>query len=141
MITVDELQSKLRVWRESTSTSPSGQHLGHFKSLVARHEFSDVTEDDDPADIEKREELNLIQHKLLHIRLQIINYALKTGYSHKRWQTIANSHILKEPGNIWIHRTRVIHIYEADYNLALGVKWRQAMHRADEVHYTVPCIH
>jgi hypothetical protein len=36
-ISMEEFQSKLRVWRESTSTSPSGQHLGHFKYLLARH--------------------------------------------------------------------------------------------------------
>jgi hypothetical protein len=27
---------------------------------------------------------------------------------------------------------RVIHIYKADYNLALGVKWRQVLHKAEE---------
>ena len=63
----------------------------------------------------------------------MINYALSNGYSYKRWQIIANIHILKEPGNIKIHRTRVIHIYEADYNLALGEKWRQAMQQVDKV--------
>ena len=131
-ITEEECRSKLRVWRESTSTSPSGQHLGHFKTLLARHDYSDVTEEDTPADIQKRDELDAIQTKILRLRLQIVNYALRTGHSYKRWQTIANSHLLKEPGNIKIHRTRVIHIYEADYNLALGVKWRQAMHRAQD---------
>jgi hypothetical protein len=35
--------------------------------------------------------------------------------------------IFKEPGNIKIHRTRVIHLYEADYNLAMGLKWSAAM--------------
>jgi hypothetical protein len=33
--------------------------------------------------------------------------------------------ILKEPGNTKIHRLRVIHLFEADYNLILSVKWRQ----------------
>ena len=131
-ITDEDFRSKLQVWRETTSTSPSGQHLGHFKSLVARHDYSDVTDDDDPADIAKRNELDGIQRRLLRLRVQIVNYSLRTGYSYRRWQTVANSHILKEPGNIKIHRTRVIHIYEADYNLALGVKWREAMYRADE---------
>ena len=131
-ITEEEMKGKLRVWRESTSTSPSGQHLGHFKALVARHEYSEVTNDDDPNDVSKRDELDLIQTKLLRLRLQIVNYSMRTGYSYKRWQTIANTHILKEPGNVKVHRTRVIHIYEADYNLALGVKWRQAMHLAND---------
>lgn len=68
-ITEEEFRSKLKVWRESTSTSPSGQHLGHYKSLIARHEFSHVTDDDNPLDIAKRNELDAIQQKLLRLRL------------------------------------------------------------------------
>jgi hypothetical protein len=32
--------------------------------------------------------------------------------------------ILKEQNNHKIHRLRVIHLYEQDYNLILGFKWR-----------------
>jgi hypothetical protein len=39
--------------------------------------------------------------------------------------------LFKEPGNIKIHRTRVIHLYEADYNLAMGLKWKAAMEQAE----------
>ena len=39
--------------------------------------------------------------------------------------------IFKEPGNYRIHRLRVIHIYEADYNLVLAIKWRQLMVQAN----------
>ena len=31
-----------------------------------------------------------------------------------------------------IHRLRVIHLYEADYNLVLGVKWRDPLHHAED---------
>jgi hypothetical protein len=47
-ITETAFQDKLKVWRESTTTSPSGLHLGHYKSMVARHQFSDVSNDDIP---------------------------------------------------------------------------------------------
>jgi hypothetical protein len=57
----------------------------------------------------------------------MINYALENGYSYTRWQQIANAMLFKEQGNIKIHRTRVIHLYEADYNLAMGLKWKAAM--------------
>jgi hypothetical protein len=43
-----------------------------------------------------------------------------------------NVMILKEPGNTKIHCLRVIHIYEADDNLLLGVKWRQLLHQAKD---------
>ncbi len=40
--------------------------------------------------------------------------------------------LLKEKNNIKIHRTRVIHIYEADYNnLILGLKWRLALYQTE----------
>ena len=47
-ITEKELRGKLKAWRESTSTSPSGLHLGHWKALIARHQYSN---DDDDANI------------------------------------------------------------------------------------------
>jgi hypothetical protein len=42
--------------------------------------------------------------------------------------------ILKEPNNHKIHRLRVLHLFEADYNLVLGVKWRQLMQHAEQNH-------
>jgi hypothetical protein len=34
-LTMKEFTGKFKVWRESTSTSPSGRHLGHYEALVA----------------------------------------------------------------------------------------------------------
>ena len=36
----------------------------------------------------------------------------------------------KDKGFPKIHWLRVIHLYEADYNLILGDKWRQVLHHA-----------
>ena len=32
-VTLKHMQGKFKKWRETTSTSPSGQHLGHYKLL------------------------------------------------------------------------------------------------------------
>jgi hypothetical protein len=32
-LTIEDFTAKLRVWQESTSTSPSGHHLGHYKAV------------------------------------------------------------------------------------------------------------
>jgi hypothetical protein len=46
--------------------------------------------------------------------------------------------IFKEPGNTKIHRLRVIHLYEADLNLILGVKWRALTHHGIDNHLFSP---
>ena len=45
-VTGAQFIGKMKIWKESTSTSPSGYHLGHWKSLCARHSLSgqDTTE-------------------------------------------------------------------------------------------------
>ena len=133
-ITSDEFESKLRVWTESTTTSPSGLHLGHFKALVARHSYSSNLSDQEltPEFLAQRNELDSKQQELLTFHLTLVNYALSRGFSFRRWQTVANTILFKDPDNVRLHRTRVIHIYEADYNLVLGVKWRNALHLAED---------
>ena len=34
-ITTEDFDGKMRKWKETTSTSPSGRHLGHYKVLVS----------------------------------------------------------------------------------------------------------
>lgn len=58
----------------------------------------------------------------------LINQAIINQYTYNRWKKIVNIMILKELNNYKIHRLRVIHIYEHDYNLVLGIKWRELIH-------------
>jgi hypothetical protein len=72
-----------------------------------------------------------MQSSLLRLHVQMLNYALERGYAYRRWRTVVNTILFKDPDNVRIHRTRVIHIYEADYNLMLGIKWRKALYQAE----------
>ena len=124
-ITDTEFEGKIRSWSESTTTSPSGRHLGQYKAL-----FTNIPEKDDeihPDDIPIKAKQAFIARAII----SIINYCLRTGYVLERWKTIINTMIFKETGNYQIHRLRVIHIYEADFNLLLAVKWRQLLQSAD----------
>jgi hypothetical protein len=134
-ISDEDFSDKLKFWSESTTTSPSGTHLGHYKSLIARHSFSsDAAEDDlTPAFKARRDELDFKQRAIRTLRLELLNYALERGYSFQRWRKVVNTMLFKDPDNVRLHRTRVIHIYEADYNLFLGIKWREAMHQAEDL--------
>ncbi len=89
-ISTDEYTSKLIIWTESTSTSPSGLHLGHYKAMIARHKYSEP----DPDDAElsaKKTEWNRMQENLLDLHLRMLNYALERGYTYRRWHTVANT--------------------------------------------------
>ena len=135
-ISDEEFVGKLKVWKETTTTSPSGVHLGHYKSLISRHKYSHVKDDNEDTEnevkvTELRDEMNHIQQAIRRLHLQLINYALSRGYSYQRWQQVANTILFKERNNIKIHRTRVIHLYEADYNLILGLKWRAALYQSE----------
>ena len=44
----------------------------------------------------------------------------------------------KDPGRPKIHRLRVIHLYELDYNLYLAVKWRALVRHAVKVTQLLP---
>ena len=72
------------------------------------------------------------REEILNAHLYLLNYAIRHGLSYKRWQTIVTMMIKKESGNKKIHRLRVIHLYEADYNLLLSVQWRKAIHNATD---------
>jgi hypothetical protein len=110
------------VWRESTSTSPSGRHLDHYKALVAIIDRS--------LEEGERSQYRSYHEVISECYIGLINYAIKHRYSLKRWKTIVNMMIYKEHGNVKIHRLRVIHLYEADLSLLWGVKWREGMHKA-----------
>ncbi|KAI2514379.1 hypothetical protein MHU86_272 [Fragilaria crotonensis] len=130
-ISKEDYVGKLKAWRESTVTSPSRMHLGHYKAMIAKHSYSEILEDESEEHKQQREALTFMQSEILRVHLILMNYALERGYSYMRWRNVANSVLFKEPGNIKIHRTRIIHIYEADYNLMLGLKWRSALLQAE----------
>jgi hypothetical protein len=120
---LEEYKGKIQKWDEHTSTSPgSNMHLGHLKAYWARHNFA--------KDSDEEAELESIRENILRGHLILLNYALQFGYSFDYWKMVVNAMLEKDPGTPKIHRLRVIHLYEADYNLILAVKWRQLMHFA-----------
>ena len=79
-ITEQEYVGKLRVWNESTSTSLSGLHLGHYDVMISRHAYSNLdskTEEEN----EKRHQWNYMQGRLLTLHVQMMNYALERRYA------------------------------------------------------------
>jgi hypothetical protein len=124
LLTLEDFIGKLRIWREQSSTSPSGRHLakmtsGHYKAVCRPIAYA--------CDPWEKDECEASRVDLLQAHLDIINYCLLHGYSLQSWHQVVNIMILKEPNNHKINRLRVLHLFEADYNLVLGVKWQQLM--------------
>ena len=110
-IILDEMTYAFTKWKERTTISPSGRHLGHYKALI-------VSDGED-----KNEVIKPFSLKTLSAYNVIINAALALGtLLHRREQSIV-LRIEKEKNNHRINRLRVINIYEADYNLILKYFW------------------
>ena len=123
-VTLEEVKGKFQNWKETTSTSPiTKRHLGHYQCLTR---IVDAEEEEDPTDEVRR------ARKILNAHFLLVAYSVKFGISLTRWQNVVNSMIEKEPGNPKIHRLRVIHLYEADYNLILGIFWSRKLVRQAE---------
>lgn len=104
-----DISNGFKKWRETTCTSPSGRHLGHYRSLVpASDDRIKVLEDDDTTDEANRKDLLSIVGDV--IRLSIIHTVPLS-----RWCTIHNLFLRKKANDSRVHRHRVIHIQEADW--------------------------
>ena len=107
-ISVDQYRKAIRNWKESTSTSPSGRHLGMYKALLSNQQ---ITSD----------------------MCNMLNVVTQLGIIPSRWCQAISVLIEKDPGAPTINRLRVIHIFEADYNLFLKTLWaRRLVTRGEE---------
>jgi hypothetical protein len=107
IISFDDFKDTLQKWKESTSTSPSSRHLGHYITLL-KH-IGDETD-----------EVGETILKLHHTMLQIAQYCCKP---YKQWKTETEVMIEKDKGDPRVERLRIICLYKADYNIFLKIMW------------------
>ena len=119
----EEFMGGFRKWREETATSPSGRHLGHYKALL-RAEYENETEEDKKQQSKIKNKIgNQIFTTIFHIAMA----TLRSGETLTRWSKVNSSMIEKLPGQPLITKLRVIHLYEADYNLILKLLWTRRL--------------
>ena len=121
IVTKEDWLKKFKQWKEGTTTSPSGIHLGHYKVLNAPHHL--YFEEMSP----EKMELDQQQEELCDLWISFLNIVLKTGKPLDRWKTVHSICLFKDQNNRSINRIRNIHIYEADYNFLLKLKWGNAV--------------
>ncbi len=101
-ITLEEYTRGIEKWKESTSTSPSGRHLGIYKALLS---------------------LGTVTAGMCDM-LNVVHWAgLWAGLAPKRWTNPVSVLLEKDIGQPNINRLQVIHLFEADYNLVLKIMW------------------
>jgi hypothetical protein len=116
-----DLRSGFQAWSETTSTSPSGRTLSHYRALDS---FPEPREEDGP----------LMGERVFAIIAGIVNLAVQHVVVLERWKTVVSVMLEKIPGNPRLDKLRVIHIFEADLNLTMGILWgRRLLPQAERI--------
>ncbi len=110
----DTLMKGFRKWPERTATSPSGRHLGIYKSLLKDQHHEKQGEPITTKGIDIMREI-----------FWLLALALKHTHTFERWKTVWNLYLEKDIGSPRLDRLRTLHIVEADYNLLL--KWHSSL--------------
>ena len=102
IISDEDFQNTVKKWKESTSTSPSGRHLGHYRAAIL---------DDD----------------ITQLHVDMLNIPIQLGFAPERWTHSVTPMIEKDDGKPYLTRLRIIHLFEADYNLFLKILFGKRM--------------
>jgi hypothetical protein len=116
-VTLEEWTGKMKSWKETTSTSPSGMHLGHHKALIKPF----LPDNPPPGTPPELIELESQRQDIAQAQVDLLNLAIKNQYTYERWHNVVNFLLAKEPGIRRCHKLRVIHLYEADLNALIGI--------------------
>jgi hypothetical protein len=108
-ISLQDFVSAITVWKEQTSTSPSGRHLGHYKLLVRTYENKNALP-----------EIRAAAGDILNLMVGMLDLASDKGFILERWTKVINVMIYKQPGVYLLEKLRIIHLFEADYNFIIG---------------------
>jgi hypothetical protein len=89
---------------------------------------------DDDEDTSIQDMATHILH-ILHIIHGLASLACLHGFYLDRWRIVVNVMIYKKPGVLELDKLRVIHLFEADFNLIVGLFFgRHAMHHSVDNH-------
>ena len=125
-ITKEKMMNRYKMWNERTATSPSGRHLGHFHALFRPFKY-DLEDPGDKLMLEDAREL------IINVHYMILQIAAK----HKHVYLVENiltCMIEKDLGSSKMYQLRVIHLYEYDLNLLLGLYMREVDQHCEDNH-------
>ena len=119
-LSFDDFKRRFAIWRESTSTSPSGMYLSLYKSLISGTHHEGLIDDT----------LIKASEDIFMDIFVLSNLACRYGFAFERWKEVVNCMINKKVDSFALNQLRVIHLFEADYNLVIGLIFgRYMIHR------------
>jgi hypothetical protein len=127
-ISFEDFGTSFLHWDEKTSTSPSGRHIGLYKSIVTAHidsgnELRDTTKGTHPTNSKATD--------ILHAIHAVATCVAERGIYLRRWIYVVNAMIYKKPGVVELDELRVIYLFEAVFNLIVGLVFgRRTVHNA-----------
>ena len=101
-------------WKENTSTSPPGKHIGHYKALL-----SPAFMDDD--------ELTDSASRIIGVHVVLLDIATTYRSSLEIWQQKVSIMIGKKADNYQLNKLRMQPLFHANYNWLLGMIFGQCM--------------
>ena len=107
-LSFEEYKNFWKKKRETTVTSPYGLHVGHYKAAI-------------------------LSPKILEVHRVLLLIPFQLGMVPTRWQRTVQTMIEKEPGSPWIHRLRIIELFDAQANAGFQIFiGRKLIHQAVE---------
>ena len=95
-LTLEEYGLFWKKKRETTVTSPHGLHVGHYKAA-------------------------LYKLSILNVHRILLLIPFKIGLVPTRWRRTVQTMLEKEPGSPWIHRLRIIELFDAQANAGFQI--------------------
>ena len=123
LLTPHDFRQSVQNWKERTSTSPSGRHLGHYHAQIL------------PQLPSEKEDLSV---HFLYLHVTLLNLATQRNIIFPRWQQVNTICLPKDTGTPRIHRLRPLNLYEADLNLLLRVILARRLLWKTEKHHELP---
>jgi hypothetical protein len=121
---------RLTKWDETTSVSPfSKRYLTQYISLIRLIRAPSKNQDTPTNLPPEAEALSSIAKELLQLHVSLLQLSIQQKHSYSRWQRVTNLMLENDYGIPKMHRLRIIHLYEADLNLLMGIYFARTLVR------------
>ena len=115
-ITESKMMNRCKNWNKCTEISPSGRHLGHYHALFRPFKCDNKT---------KKVSIKEKREAIIQVHFMMLQIAEINSHVYAELKNILMCMIEKNQRFSKIHYLQVVHLYECDLNLLLGLYMRE----------------